>query len=97
MKSVKKVEIIIDAQVIPRILEQLANLGVGGYSVIKEVSGRGDRGTRTGDSLSGAFDNSYVMVACSEEEARRIVEMVRPILKRYGGVCLVSDAMWVIH
>jgi hypothetical protein len=37
------------------------------------------------------------LIACSEDEANRIVEIVRPILKRFGGVCLVSDAMWVKH
>ena len=24
-------------------------------------------------------------------------EAMRPMLKRFGGVCLVSDAQWVIH
>jgi hypothetical protein len=37
------------------------------------------------------------MIACTETQARQIVETVRPILKRLGGICLVSDAMWVLH
>jgi hypothetical protein len=37
------------------------------------------------------------LIACSEDQAQRIVEIVRPVLKRYGGICLVSDAMWVEH
>jgi hypothetical protein len=35
--------------------------------------------------------------SCSEAEATRIIEAMRPMLKRFGGVCLVSDAQWVIH
>lgn len=57
----------------------------------------GHGGTRGGDAFSGAFDNSYIVIACDENESVQIVETVRPILKRLGGICLVSDAMWVKH
>ncbi len=98
MKAVKKVEIIIDYLEAPRLLERIQKEGVAvGYSVVKEVIGSGGRGVRTGDSFSGELTNSYILIACSEDEAQRIVEIVQPILKRFGGVCLVSDAMWVCH
>ena len=98
MHAIKKVEIIIDYLESPRLLEQIKEEGIAvGYTVVKEVVGGGGRGHRTGDGLSGELTNSYILIACSEDEAQHIVEIVRPVLKRFGGVCLVSDAMWVKH
>ncbi len=48
-------------------------------------------------SLTGTSANGCVLTACPPEQVREIVEAVRPILKRRGGVCLVSDAQWVRH
>lgn len=98
MQAIKKVEIIIEYMELPRLLEVLKKeVPAVGYTVIKEAIGAGGRGEMAGDGLSGEFTNSYLLIACSEDEANRIVEIVRPILKRFGGVCLVSDAMWVKH
>lgn len=98
MQAIKKVEIIIECMVLPQLLEVLKKEDIAvGYTVIKEAFGAGGRGEMAGDGLSGEFTNSYLLIACSEDEANRIVEIVRPMLKRFGGVCLVSDAMWVKH
>ena len=99
MQAIKKVEIIIDYLELPRLLELIQKEGMAvGYTVVKEVVGSGGRGERTGDGFSGELTNSYLLIVCPEEdEAQRIVEIVLPTLKRFGGVCLVSDAMWVEH
>ncbi len=98
MQALKKVEIIIDYMELPRLLDRLQKEGLAvDYTVIKEAVGSGGRGKRTGDSFLGELTNSYLLIACSEAEARRIVEIVQPTLKRYGGICLVSNAMWVHH
>lgn len=97
MEPVKRVELVVDALEVPHLLEALADIDINAYTVIREAHGKGERGTRGGDAFSGAFDNSYVIIACSEEQSHRIVQTVRPILKRHGGICLVSDAMWVLH
>lgn len=97
MLSVKKIEIIVDALEIPNVLKLLNAAGVSGYTVIKDATGKGERGERGGDELTGVFTNSYVMTACRPEKVTAIVESIRPILKQHGGVCLVSDAHWLIH
>ncbi len=98
MQAIKKVEIIIDYLELPRLLELFQKEGMAVcYTVIKEVVGSGRRGERAGDGFSGELTNSYLLIACSENEAQRIVEIVQPVLKRFGGVCLVSDSMWVHH
>lgn len=98
MQAIKKIEIIVDYLELARLLELIQKDGMAvDYTVIKEATGSGGRGNRTGDGLSGELTNSYLLIACPEDEAKRIVEIVRPILKRFGGVCLVSDALWVKH
>ena len=97
MMPVKRIEIIIDALELPDVLEKLEAAGVSGYTVIKDATGKGERGTRAGGELSGTFINSYVMTACAPKQVEPVVESLRPILKRFGGVCLVSDAEWLIH
>lgn len=97
MKPVKRVEFIIDALQVEHLLESLAKINITSYTVIREAYGSGERGVRGGDIFSGAFDNSYVLIACTEDEAKAIIETVRPVLRQLGGMCLVSDAQWVIH
>jgi nitrogen regulatory protein PII len=97
MKPVKRVEMVVDALEVPHLLERLSHIDINAYTVIRDAHGKGERGTRGGDVFSGTFDNSYIVIACTEEQSRQLVETVRPILKRLGGICLVSDAMWVLH
>jgi hypothetical protein len=47
--------------------------------------------------LTSASSNGYLMLACPAEDVPRVVDAVRPILERCGGVALVSDALWVRH
>ena len=97
MKPVKRVEFIIDSLEVDHLLDSLAKINIKSYTVLREAYGSGDRGIRGGDIFSGAFDNSYVLIACTETEATEIIETVRPVLKKLGGMCLVSDAQWVKH
>jgi hypothetical protein len=48
------------------------------------------------ESVQG-LGNVLMTIACDERQANQVIDAIRPILKRYGGICLVSDAMWVIH
>ena len=97
MQAVKRVEIVTDTLELDRILALLDKAGVSGYTVIRNAEGKGHRGIRSGDDLTSVFQNSYVLTTCSEEQLEKIVAAVRPVLKRIGGVCLVSDALWLIH
>ena len=97
MQSAKRIEIITSSVEMQKVCDMLETLGVDGYTIVPNVSGRGDRGIQSGDELTGVFSNSLLVTACLPERLEAIVEAVRPILKRRGGVCLVTDAMWVIH
>ena len=97
MKVLKKVEIVIGAIDSKKILDLLEKHGITDYTMMQNVTGRGSRGIRDGDGLHDAFQNRFILLACTEEELNKIVEPLRAILKKSGGMCLVSDAQWLIH
>ena len=97
MTPMKRVEIVIDALELSAACALLDQAGVSGYTVIREVTGKGDRGDRGGDDLTGALKNGYILCACRDTQARAVAEAVRPLLKRLGGVCLLTDCLWVEH
>jgi nitrogen regulatory protein PII len=97
MMTVKRIEIIVAAPGLPGVLKMLDAARVSGYTIIKDATGKGERGERGGDELSGTFINSYVITTCPPQQIGQVIEALRPILKRFGGVCFVSDAEWVIY
>lgn len=90
-------EIVIGTVHADRVILALRSVGVTGYTVVNGVSGSGDRGTRPIDGVSGAFENSMIMSAFDASLVDAAVEKLQPTLKRFGGLCLVSDAQWVMY
>lgn len=97
MEQVKKLEIITNTLEIEKVIRILDKIGVSGYTVIEDVTGKGDRGRVIDDLEIEALTNGYVMSICTEDQEHKVVEAIEPILKKYGGVCIVSDAKWIVH
>jgi nitrogen regulatory protein PII len=91
MKPIKKIEIIFDSVELDKIIALIEKQRIFKYTVIRDVTGRGDSGIQSGDDLTDVFKNTYMMVACSEEQMHDILNAIQPVLKKYGGLCLVSD------
>jgi nitrogen regulatory protein PII len=97
MDAVKKVEIIVSTLELPEIIDILETVRVSGYTVMNNTSGYGDRGI-SDDRLDKVFSNAYVLTVCTnDKQLAHLVDEVQPILKKVGGVCLVTDANWVSH
>ena len=97
MQPIKRVEIVTDSLEMREVIETIDSLGINGYTLIREVLGKGERGFQSGDELTDVFKNSLLLVACDADKVSALVEAIRPILKKRGGICLVSDAQWVVH
>jgi nitrogen regulatory protein PII len=95
MKPMKRIEIILPKGEADHLIESLEAVEITGYTLIPSVSGRGDRGRVM--EFFGNLENSYLLVACEVDQMQAVVEAIRPFLKRIGGICLVSDAQWVLH
>jgi nitrogen regulatory protein PII len=96
-EKVKRVEIIVSHSHLESALRVLDAVQVSGYTIIEDTAGKGDRGLSCTD-LSCVFSGSYVMTVCTnDEQLTHLVEKINPILKKVGGVCLISEANWVKH
>ncbi len=93
----KRVEIITNSLEAKALCHLLKEAGVGSFSIFPNVSGFGRRGDQAADEITGAFQNSCILIACTPEESEKIIALVRPQLTRQGGICLVSDAQYIKH
>ncbi len=98
MKACKRIEIVIEKSMVPKLTALVKQLGLDGYTLVPDVRGSGDRGMRRADELSGESSNCLIIIACDDQaKVEALLEGVRPLLVRAGGVCLVSDAHWLRH
>jgi nitrogen regulatory protein PII len=91
----KKVEIVLNQPYLERTLALLEAQGVKGYTVIRDVTGLGRKGRMRGDELTGTFENAYIFTVCDEDTANRIAAAIGSSLRKYGGLCIVSDVLSV--
>ena len=92
MHDVKRIEIVIDKPHLPHVRSALEAIGLRSWTVFEAVSGVGDRGVREGGELTDAMVNLCVLTTCAPEEVDRVAGALEPLLRRYGGLCLISDA-----
>lgn len=92
MHTVKRIEVIANSFELGKILDGLKQGDVTGYLVIRNVAGQG-LGDNTEDLSMTMLDNVYVVAFCTPEKIKKAVEIIRPILNKFGGTCYISDAM----
>lgn len=96
-KFVKRIEIIVPSIELKQVLTLLDRVGVPGYSILRNVIGKGDRGSITKEEELEMLGNDYILTICEAEQVPQVLTAVQPLLKRYGGICISSDAQWLIH
>lgn len=89
--SLKRIEIVIHEESLEDLLNLFQEADVQGYTVIKKVGGFGSTGERDQDDFILEQYNDLIILVCEENQAEKIVAMLQPSLKDFGGVCLVSD------
>ncbi len=87
----KRIDIVVEAARARAIIEMIEAVGAKGYTIVPDVSGRGNRGVRDEGHLSDVFRNMLIIVIAAEEIANRIVEQSQPLLENYAGIVVVSD------
>ncbi len=97
MRHMKRLEIVVDTLHLGRLLTKLRDAGATGYTVLPNASGFGDRGDQRADDVSGVSTNSLVLLAVPLDSAPVVIEAARAALRKYGGICLVSDCQWLEH
>jgi len=97
MIPVKRLEIVVDAPHSARITAVLSRHGLTGWSIVRNVTGSGERGRQHGDEVTGVSSNHLILTTCPAEALDPLIEDLRVLLVRAGGMCLVSDASWLRH
>ena len=97
MVPVKRVEIVTGAIEFDMVVEVLSQFGIRDYLVHRDVVGVGGRRLASPDPLTGDFENRVIQTICPPDTIDRLVEAIRPIIRRYGGACIVYDAHCVVH
>lgn len=90
MHPVKKIEIIANSFELVKMLDALDKSGVHGHAVIRNVAGKGLRGT-TEDLDHTMLDNVYIIAFCAPDLLNQVVDNIRPLLNKFGGTCYVTD------
>ncbi len=93
--AMKRFEVVIGIEQLEELMDLLEKCGVRGYTVIKNAGGYGSRGARNPDDVLMEQENVVVVLACKEDLAQRVVSEIRPALKGFGGMCLISDCLWL--
>ncbi|MCB9896538.1 MAG: DUF190 domain-containing protein [Planctomycetes bacterium] len=97
MIPVKRLEIVIDAPHAESITRLLGRHGLSGWTQMRGASGAGERGRRLADEITGVSSNHVIVTTCPPERLDELLEELRALLVRHGGMCLVSDALWLKH
>lgn len=93
--AMKRIEVVIDEEKLEELIGLLNDAGVRGYTFLKQAGGLGSRGTRRPDDIFFEQNNAMLILACEETQARKITAALRPRLKEFGGMCLISDCYWI--
>ena len=96
MKSMKKVEFVIEAVYVNRLIALFKKHEIYGYTIIKDIEGAGAHGLRTADDVTDIFTNNYVFTVCEADQFEDMEIDIRKFLENYGGKCMLSDVMLML-
>jgi PII-like signaling protein len=88
----KRIDIMVEAPLLNRVLSILDELEVGGYTVLQALAGRGVDGSWHQDGLVGRV-GSVVQVFCIVDESRldKTLEPLFKLVSRQIGIVTVTD------
>ena len=92
MRDVKRFEILIETLHAPKAQKALEELGVRGYAVVRDVAGNHDGSVRDGDGVTSVDHLTWIVATCPADVEKQLADRLRPMLRRYGGSCVISDA-----
>ena len=91
----KRIEILVDTPLAPRIVAQIRAVDISGWSVIHVDSGGGRSGEWQHDDVTGASTKTIVLVIASAAKTDALVELLAPLLDSYRLLLTVGDVQVV--
>ena len=86
----KRLEILADAPLVPRVIAALKQAGIGGHTIIPALSGAGRRGEWSEERVTGATKQMVVAIA-SGPHAQEFVDAIGPLLDSHRLLLTIAD------
>ena len=87
----KRVEILVDTPLVPRIIAQINAVDISGWSVLKIASGGSRDGRWEHDEITGAAAKSLILTIANEEKAARLTEALAPMLDSHSLLLTIGN------
>jgi hypothetical protein len=91
----KRIEILVDTPLAPRIIAQIKAVDISGWSLIHVDSGGGRNGEWQHDDITGAAAKTILLAVTSDEKAQSLVEALAPLLDSYRLLLTIGDVQVV--
>lgn len=96
LNELKKIEIITDYVYVNKFTSKLDDVGVKGYSIFKDVSGKGSSGNKDGHGLMAGSKNCLIFIICETDDLGNIISSLKELTKKFSGMILVSDVNKIV-
>lgn len=94
----RRIEVIVEAPILSRLLDDLDRLAVTGYTVLPALAGRGRTGSwRRDDSVNPAGQMVCVICITDQQKIDDILDAVHDLLARQIGIVSISDVEVIRH
>ncbi len=91
----KRIEILVDTPLAPRIIAQIKAADISGWSLIHVDSGGGHGGEWQHDDVTGAAAKTIVLAIASEQKTDALVDRLAPLLDSYRLLLTIGDVQVV--
>ena len=91
----KRIEILVDTPLAPRIISQIKAVDISGWSLIHVDSGGGRGGEWQHDDVTSAAAKTIVLVIASQTKADELVDALAPLLDSYRLLLTIGDVQVV--
>lgn len=86
----RRIEVLVDAPLVRRVVAAAASAGVTGYTLLPTLGGSGEGGVWSDDQISGAEAKIVFLTVTSEEKAEALIDALTPLLESYGLILMTS-------
>ena len=91
----KRIEILVDTPLVPRVVTLLKAVDISGWSLIHVDSGGGRTGEWQQDDVTGASTKTIVLAIASDIKTDELIDAIAPLLDSYGMLLTVGDVQVV--
>ena len=91
----KRIEILVDKPLVPRILRYVKEVDISGWSLMHVDRGGGREAEWQDDDVTGAGAKVILLVITNEAKASALIESLAPILDSHGLLMTMGDVQVV--